>query len=92
MGETRTPHDGTGGRCMQEALQDAVASRMAAQADDAVTWAHLLVEAMTFIMAETDPGRLLARLEALDQISLDWQTDLKHRLSDTISAQLSENR
>jgi hypothetical protein len=33
---------------------------------------------------ETDPGRLLARLEALDAVSADWQMALKGRLSDTI--------
>jgi hypothetical protein len=84
MAEARTPHDGTGGPCMREALQDAVASRMAAAADEAVTWSHLLVEAVAFVMVETDPGRLLARLEALDTISADWQAALKGRLSDTI--------
>ena len=84
MAEALTPRDGTGGPCMLDALHDAVASRVAAAADDAVTWSHLLVEAVAFVMVETDPGRLLARLEGLDQVSADWQTALKGRLSDTI--------
>lgn len=84
MAEARTPHDGTGGPCMDEALRDAVASREAAAADEAVTWSHLLVEAMAYVMVETDPGRILARLEALDQVSAEWQAALKGRLSDTI--------
>jgi hypothetical protein len=71
---------------MQEALQEAVASRMAADAagPGATTWAHLLAEAMAFVLVETDPGRLLARLEGLDQVSTDWQAALAGRLSDTI--------
>jgi hypothetical protein len=69
---------------MDEALQDAIASREAAAADEAVTWSHLLVEAMAYVMVETDPGRILARLEALDQVSDSWQAALKGRLSDTI--------
>ncbi len=84
MGETRELRDGTGGSCMQSALQDAVASRMVADAAGDTTWSHLLVEAMAFVMTETDPGRLVARLKALDGVSADWQAALTPRLSDTI--------
>lgn len=66
---------------MQSALQDAVASRMVAEAAGNATWSHLLVEAMAFIMTETDPGRLSTRLKTLDKISADWQAALASRIN-----------
>lgn len=81
MNGSKIPHDGTGGPDMLEALQAAVASRMVAQVNDKVTWAHILMEAVAFIMVETDPCRIHARLEALDVISADWKRDLKGRHS-----------
>lgn len=69
---------------MAEALRDAVESREAAAADGAVTWSHLLVEAMAYVMVETDPGRIYARLEALDQVSADWKAALRGRLSGAV--------
>lgn len=84
MAEARNLQDGTGGQWFEDDLRTVQAGRKAAEADDAVTWSHLLTEAMSYVMVETDPGRILARLEALNQVSDDWQTVLKGRLSDTI--------
>lgn len=84
MAETHNPPDGTGGTWFEDDLRTVQAGRKSAEADGAVTWTHLLMEAMAYVMVETDPGRILARLEALDQVSGSWQTTLKGRLSDTI--------
>lgn len=84
MAEARNLQDGTGGPWFDDALQDARVDRETAEAHGEVTWSELLMEAMAYVMVETDPGRILARLEALNQVSDDWQTVLKGRLSDTI--------
>lgn len=81
MAETRNLIDGTGGCWATEALIDATRSREAAQTDGAETWSHLLVEAMSRVMVETDEARLLTELAGLTRVTREWRDALEGRLS-----------
>ncbi len=72
--------DGTGGCWPAEALAEATRSRQAAEADGAVTWSHLLTEALAVVMTKTDQGELLDSLTALQSVVEDWREVLVKRI------------
>ena len=84
MAEVRNLINGTGGCWAVEALADATRSREAAEADGAETWSHLLVEAVSRVMVETDENRLLTELAGLTRLVREWREVLEGRLSGEI--------
>lgn len=80
MAEIPNLVDGTGGCWPAEALAEATRSRQAAEADGAVTWSHLLTEALAVVMTKTDKGELLDSLTALQVVVEDWREVLVKRI------------